>query len=443
VVVRAECALKPPAARTRNFSPTLGFAWTATGDGKTVVRGGAGRYFDPANSTNAVNLINERHLLSPLGTGNLTRTGANILHEGRPLDFPRPTAFTGAQLLAILPAIRAELLRSINPDNRDFSVRNIDRAKEGQNLYDPSYATPYGVHVSVGVQRELTRGLVVSADVAWKRFVHTYINGDNLNDVHAVCSNGPMFFDTTIGRARYLGLLVRAEKRFSRRSQFLASYALGSFVGSNGTGTGTSENPGGRVFGFNNDNWFENYGPLPTDQRHVLNLSGFVELPWRLQLAVSVAAYSAPPFSPYISGIDFNGDGTMDDLLPGTTVNQFGRGLDKGDLARLVEAYNQQVAGRPTAGATAPLLALPDAYSFNEGFFTQDLRLTHTFGPGRWGARAAVFVEVFNLLNTANLVGFGSNLRTPGSFGRPNARFGQVFGSGGPRAFQLGTRLTF
>ena len=91
----------------------------------------------------------------------------------------------------------------------------------------------------------------------------------------------------------------------------------------------------------------------------------------------------------------------------------------------------------------APFLTLPDAYSFNDSFFTQDLRLTRTFSEGLRGSRAAVFVEVFNLLNTPNLVGFGSNLRTPGSFGQPNARFSQVFGSGGPRAFQLGARLTF
>ena len=118
------------------------------------------------------------------------------------------------------------------------------------------------------------------------------VHGEQRDDVRAVCSNGNIFFDTTIGRARYPGLLVRAEKRFSGRAQFLVSYALGSYVGTNGTGTGTTEAPGGRVFGFNNDDWFENYGPLPTDQRHVLNLSGFVELPWRLQVAFNVSAYS-------------------------------------------------------------------------------------------------------------------------------------------------------
>ena len=314
------------------------------------------------------------------------------------------------------------------------------------------------------MQRELAQSLVLSADVAWKRFDDTFINGIDYNrwngargpliprcataaqqnDVQAICSNGPTYFDTTSGRARYVGLLLRLEKRLSRGTQFLASYALGSFVGTNGTGTGTTENPGGRVFGFNNDNWFENYGPLPTDLRHILNVSGVVELPWQLQLAVAISAYSAPPFAPYVAGMDFNGDGTVNDLLPGTTVNQFGRELGKDDLARLVDSYNQQYADKLTAGRQrAPRLVLPDDYSFNDSFFAQDLRLTRTFSPGVRGARAAVFVEVFNLLNTANLVGFGSNLRQPGSFGQPTARFSQVFGSGGPRAFQFGARVTF
>ena len=60
--------LNPPAAQRANFSPTVGFAWAATRDGKTVIRGGAGRYFDPA-SFNSINIANERQALSPLGTG--------------------------------------------------------------------------------------------------------------------------------------------------------------------------------------------------------------------------------------------------------------------------------------------------------------------------------------------------------------------------------------
>jgi hypothetical protein len=458
-----ESGLNAPPAQRANVSPTLGFAWTMGDAGKTLIRGGAGRYYDPAASTNSVGLANERLLLSPLGAGRVTIAGGNIVHDGRPLDFPQqPTSFTGAHLLAILPGKLAELLPLFDAHNRDFSVRTIDFTKAGITLYDPSYRAPYAIHISLGLQRELAGGFVLSADAVWRHFGHTFINGidynrwnssggsviarcvgSQRNDVTARCSNGSMFFDTTIGRARYGGLLVRVEKRLTRGFQFLGSYALGSFVGTNGTGTGTVEPTGGRVFGFNNDDWFENYGPLPTDQRHVLNVSGFVELPWRFQLAFSVSAYSRPPFSAYVAGMDFNGDGTQNDLLPGTRINQFNRGFNRDDLERLVEQYNAQQAGRRTpTGPIAPAVTLPADYTFDDNFFTQDLRLTRSFHLGSHAARLSVFAEAFNLLNTPNLVGYSGNL-TSRTFAQPTGRFTQVFGSGGPRAFQLGARVSF
>src|SRR5262249_19661473 len=376
-----------------------------------------------------------------------------------------PTMFTAAKLLAMLPGIRAELLRTLKPDNRDFTFRNIDRDKTWGNLSDRSYETPYGLHFILGGQRELAADLVLPADFAWRRFLHTYMAGIDYNrfdrrpqgpviprcpdaqrnDVTAVCSNGPITFDNTTGIAVYKGLLVRLEKRFSRRTQFLVSYALGSQPGTNGTSTQPADLP---ATGFNNDNWFENYGPLPTDLRHILNLSGLVDLPRRFQVSFSVSAYSRPPFSAYVGGVDFNGDGTQNDLLPGTRVNQFNRGLGKDDLARLVERYNKQycdiiVAPADRAckvtlgGQTAPYLTLPSNYAFNHSFFTQDLRLSRTFLLDGERVRLVLLGEVFNLFNTANLVQYSGNLNDA-SFGQPSARSSQVFGSGGPRAFQFG-----
>jgi hypothetical protein len=221
--------------------------------------------------------------------------------------------------------------------------------------------------------------------------------------------------------------------------QFLASYALASY-----TGTFGPRGPNQLASGFNNDDWFENYGPLPTDRRHVLNVSGFVDLPWRLQASFTVSAYSRPPFMAYVNGMDFNGDGTQEDLLPGSKVNQFNRGLGRDGLAALVGQYNQQFANKPTLGGqTAPLLILPANYSFNDGFFTQDFRLSRTFSLGSERVRLVLFGEVFNLLNTANLAGYGSNIANPAQFGQPGERFSQIFGSGGPRAFQLGMRVNF
>jgi hypothetical protein len=63
--------------------------------------------------------------------------------------------------------------------------------------------------------------------------------------------------------------------------------------------------------------------------------------------------------------------------------------------------------------------------------------------------RLSVLAEAFNVFNIANLGGYSFNLDqvTPSnqnfSFGQPTSRAGQVFGSGGPRAFQLGGRIQF
>jgi len=63
------------------------------------------------------------------------------------------------------------------------------------------------------------------------------------------------------GLATYKGLLLRADKRFSRGFQALGSYAYSRNTGTNSLGTSTSN-------GFNLDNWLQNNGPLPTDFTH-------------------------------------------------------------------------------------------------------------------------------------------------------------------------------
>jgi hypothetical protein len=110
----------------------------------------------------------------------------------------------------------------------------------------------------------------------------------------------------------------------------------------------------------------------------------------------------------------------------------------------LVSAYNDQSANTFTVGGQkAPPLTLPDNYSFDDTFCTLDLRLTHTILIGQERTRLLLFAEVFNLLNTANLVQYSGNLANPATFGQPSGRFGQIFGSGGPRAVQLGARINF
>jgi hypothetical protein len=145
---------------------------------------------------------------------------------------------------------------------------------------------------------------------------------------------------------------------------------------------------------------------------------------------------------PSVSNVDLNGDGTTTTPIPGVEFNCFNRGCGKDDLQAAVAAWNQQFAGqRDARGQLIPALTLPASYEFGDGFSSQDVRVSKHF-TWRERYKLSVFAEMFNVFNVANLSGYNFNLAS-GVFGQPTQRQSQVFGSGGPRALQLGARFNF
>jgi hypothetical protein len=431
--------LGPTHKQWKNFSPSLGLAWSPSRDGRTVIRAGAGIFYDFLFQPN---LDSERALLGPPGFGQQTISSN---------PFANPTLLTGADLMSMLATIRASQAQGL---------QILKQAPSG--LYPVNVPTWSSQHVNVGVQREIARDLVLNADFVYRHFIHGGLGGPSgidLNhyngvggpvipkctlaqqtDPNALCSTGPLNVYEAASNQTYKGLLLRAEKRFSRRYQVLASYAYSSNTGTAGTSS---------TVGLNLDNWLQNSGPLSTDFTHIVNLAGVVQLPGRFELGLNFSYSSAPPFSATVgtgpTGIDFNGDGTTGDLLPGTTVNAFNRGLGHGDLVRLVSQFNQTypLTGDPH-GRLIPMLTLPANYSFGDSFQSLDLRLSRPLVfRERWSA--ILIGEVFNLYNAANLTfpAIASDLTNPATFGQPTGRSTQVFGSGGPRAFQLAIRMNF
>jgi hypothetical protein len=453
--------IAPSRKDPNNFAPAAGFAWSVTRDNKTVIRGGVGIYYDQY----LWSASEERTTLAPRGDGRNVLDGSYVpnpipgvagVPAETPLDFSTaPTQFRGSDLLSILPAVRAGLQQLLgDPGNTDLSIRNIQVFKQQSilgGLITQDFTTAYAEHFNFGIQREVARELVVSADVAFRQFIHTDMAGVDYNhfnsvrgpvirtcvgderlDPKAACSTGQILVNTSGGRSHYKALLVKADKRFNRRTQMLAAYALSSQVGFIGTGSG-----------FNKDNWFTNFGPLATDRRHVMNVSGIVDLPKGFQVSFISSYTSAAPFTASLANLDLDGDGTTGDVLPGTRANQFGRGLGKSDLIRLVDQFNQSFAGGKTPrGQAIPRLTLPADFNLGDSYITQDLRASRVFVV-RDRARLTAFGELFNLLNFANLSGQSGNLQQTSSFGQPTTRASQVFGSGGPRAFQFGARLSF
>ena len=250
-------------------------------------------------------------------------------------------------------------------------------------------------------------------------------------DPDALCSRGAINVYVAPYRVTYKGLLLRAEKRFSSGWQMRSSYAFSRNAGTNAGN------------GFNLDNWLQNTGPVPSDFTHVLNVSGVARLPGRVDLGLNFSYSSAPPFSAFIGGVDLNGDGTpppgpasAGDLLPGTTVNAFNRGMGRADLERLVDEFNRSYAGTAVAA-----LRLPARYAFGDNFHSLDVRLSRSLGIGQ-RLQVSLIGEAFNVYNASNLSGYSGDLTDPG-FGQPTSRVTQVFGSGGPRAFQIAARVSY
>jgi hypothetical protein len=228
-------------------------------------------------------------------------------------------------------------------------------------------------------------------------------------------------------------MLVKADKRFSKRYQLTASYALTDQHGYNGL--------------IDLDHWNASWGPQGA--RHILNVSGMVDLPWGFQLGMISQTSSKSPITASISGVELTGDGTTSQVLPGLPINCLNRGCGRAELDAAVNDWNKNYAGRKDAlGKTIPAVVLPAKFALGDSFNSQDVRLTKTFRyHERW--KLALFAECFNIFNIANLGGFSSTLDqvTPTnqnfSFGQPTSRAGQVFGSGGPRAFQISGRIQF
>jgi hypothetical protein len=398
-----------------------------------------------------------------LGTGFLPLPGSIVpnpipvpgLAAGAPLDIRVPTPFSGTLLNLILPLVRATVVQQlhVNPTNTDLSIRNIDVFKTGSDLFVTDFVPPVAQHMSFGMQRQVTSDFAITADFAFRHFIHEMIRGVDLNHYNAVsgpvippctaatatvplvnCSNGPIGTTNSGGRGTYKGLLVRADKRFSHRHQVGVSYALASDI--NMYGAQKLYTP---VTNLNN--WLQNVGP--SSPRHILNISAIIEAPGGIQVSLISSFSSRQPFQPIITGADFYGTGVDQFLLPGSGTNQFNFGLGKSDVVRLVDQYNQAYAGKqgPNPAQIFPRVTLPANFDTGDVFSSQDIRVTKTF---RYKERVnwQVFGEAFNLFNTANLSGYQDSLLAPG-FGQPTSRFSNIFGTGGPRSFQLGTRLSF
>jgi outer membrane receptor protein involved in Fe transport len=177
------------------FAPQVGFAWDIFSDGKTVIRGGAGLFYE-SNIIN--NALFDRALNLPPGLGNSTPvlsvpTGTvlvnpatgDCLFDIRNYNSTPGNCSGGVNLLnqplrsvigavqniqSVYQQVSAGLAANFPPPGVD-PLFNQDLDTQNGLIFN-KYKRPYSIMFNIGVQREIRPGLVLSVDYLRNRGVH-------------------------------------------------------------------------------------------------------------------------------------------------------------------------------------------------------------------------------------------------------------------------------
>jgi hypothetical protein len=304
--------------------------------------------------------------------------------------------------------------------------------------------TPEVQQWNLGTEIDLSHGLYLRTDAVYNRGTN-FIIGRDVGVVFNPVVGGPdrvVNLESSVG-TRYRGLLTSIERRTGRHT-FLASYTLAKAENyANDDQIPFSSGP------IDPDDLEREFGASPNDRRHRFTFAGSFELPAGFRISPLLTLSTGVPMDILMP------DGSM--RVPTLERNAGGRRFDTG--AELNDYVRQLNAAGGIGGVLLPLV--DDDARFSDDFSSLDLRISKLFALGD-GRSVEAIIEVFNVLNTENVLGVSTrnysgyaNVLTrdseeptdPGylrssSFGKPVTTAGGVFGSGGPRAVQLGLRFS-
>jgi hypothetical protein len=366
-----------------NIAPRLGLSYTPFGDGKTVIRGGYGIYYD----TPSLALVVDAAQLN-----------------GRLLtDLVIPGSSPGAPRF---PAV-------LEQANASFAV------KPSITVFSPDFEIMYAHQANVQVERALARDLSLRLQYSFSATRQGPIARDiNLGAPIGQLEDGRPLYPGNNGRpdaafgainriesiskSNYHALDVTVTRRFAAGVQFTGTYSWSHALADSEQGGTAPSDP---------SNLARDYGSRNSDLRHSLVLQGMwapsfssASLRWLTGFDVSTMVFYNSGFPVNVaSGVDLNGDLVLND--------------------------RPLFVGRNSAGGP--------------GLTQVDFRVTRRIPLGG-GATLALVAETENLFNHLNpncSIDGGCTSAVVNRAGQ--ADFGRVVAARNARNLQVGARLTF
>lgn len=373
---------------TNNWAPRLGFSWDAKGDGRHILRGGVGRFYD-FPYTNATVLF-PAIVVQSAGFGTVYS-----LHDANGIKNPDGSFFRPGQPL---------------PPGGAVPVGG----GAANNVANPNQATPYSDQISLGYSMQVSSslGLTFEAldaryhDIPYRFRFNSRLdaNGNPTNHLRFPFANNVRMWMGD-GEAHYRGVNVGfrfRQPKFELQGFYTLSKADGNVLAGAdefrlGDGNFQADYQSDRSVNSRDPKCDACTGPLYTDARHRLTFGGTYHAPWGLELSGFFRYRSALPYNKIADpGTDPNGDGFSGDLAAGVSEVNSGRG-----------ASNSQF----------------------------DLRISRDFTFAR-NFGIEVIAEVFNVFDSKNAATF-DRLGNPHEYAGTNPLQGEQ------RLMQLGLRLHF
>ena len=400
---------RPYKRQFTNFGPRLGFVYDPTGHSKTVIRGGAGLYYDEP----VTNIVSGLGSNPPFATSVNNTANVNLAN---PFSLPPGT---GSAINAVAPNFKSAVVYSYN--------LNIQREQFG-TVFQIGYVGSQGRHLR----------LLGDANQG--------INGLRPNSAFSSIT-----VQESVSNSSYNGLWLSANRRLTRGLTFSASYTFSKSIDNNSVG---SSNP--QIQNFYNIGAERSLSDF--DARHRFVLSGVYQLPLHADSAFTkrliegwtispiVNLQSGNPFSPIVALTRSVTPGVAP--TPGLIYNSGSlEGFDRPDYVAGQSLY--------TSNPTPTQFLNPNAFvRHNLGFGNAGRNILTA--PGLQDIDVALSketrikervslqfrAEAFNILNHPNF-GQPVNSLTAATFGQITQTRTTRGDLGSSRQIQLGMKLIF